>query len=190
VRAAAPAAAPESPPETSKAGDYDTDRIWQRELAEWKKGSGGAEAEPAPAAKPKAGNDWDENRWWKREMEEIKRARAARPAAASAPPAPKKTTVSSKPAPAAPARSGNDDWDENRWWKRQLAEMSSEREVPKAAQPAAARPAAPPRPAASPRTVQAEASASRHIEAHAADGNGEGRASDEDDGGFFRGGTV
>lgn len=89
ARASVSAAAPEPPAAQPAASDYDTDRIWQRELAEWKKGGG---AEAAPAAKPPTGNDWDENRWWKRQLEEMesereapKRPAATRPAAAQRP---------------------------------------------------------------------------------------------------------
>ena len=191
ARAAVPAAAPEPAPAKPAASDYDTDRIWQRELAEWKKGGSD---EAAPAAKPSPGNDWDENRWWKREMEEMKRDRAAKPAAAPAPHAPKKAAAPAKPAPrparaeSVPPRAASGDWDENRWWKRQLEEMDNEREAPN--KPTAARPTAAQRPAASSRTGQPEATASRQVEARSVDGNSDRRGSDEDDGGFFRGGTV
>ena len=185
--AAVPAAAPESPPAEAANGDYDTDRIWQRELADWKKDRDGAA--PAPAATPVSGRDWDENRWWKRELEEMKRERAAKPAAA--PPAPKKSAPAvrapqpdaRKEAPVRPKSSS--DWDENRWLQRELEEMSREREgagASAAAKPAPARAAA-----ASTRIAQAEASAARHVETRLADGNGGGRSADEDDGGFFRG---
>ena len=190
--ARAPAlAAPEPAPAKPAASDYDTDRIWQRELAEWKKGRGGAETPPAPAAKPAAGGDWDENRWWKREMEEMKRERAAKPSTAASP-APHKAVAPAKPVSAGPQpepsrpRAGSNDWDENRWWKRALEELAREREAKTPAAKPVSRTA--PRPAAPVR--QAEAAEPRRIEARAADGRGgEGRP-DEDEGGFFRGGTM
>jgi len=113
VSAAADVAAPRLPvaaaadPAPARPGrpssDYDTDRIWQRELAEWKTGPVG-EAAPAPAAKAAATTDWDENRWWKRELEELKREREGRkpaPAARSAKPAPARPPAPTRPAPAA-----------------------------------------------------------------------------------------
>jgi 2,5-furandicarboxylate decarboxylase 1 len=182
-------AQPEPPRAAPPSSDYDTDRIWQRELADWKKGRGSAEAvAAAPAVKPASTSDWDENRWWKRELEEMQRERT--PISAPAAPAPKKPAPVAKPAPVprvaeAPAPRASDDWDENRWWKRELEEMKRERETRKpaaAAKPAPARPAAaprPPMPAARP--AQAQASEPRRIEA---------RAADDEDGGFFRGGAV
>jgi 2,5-furandicarboxylate decarboxylase 1 len=147
--AAIPAAAPEPPPAKPVASDYDTDRIWQRELAEWKT-SGRSEAASAAKAAP------------------------ARPAPQ---PAPRVETAA--------RRAASDDWDENRWWKRELEDMARERGARKAPTPAAK--AAPARPAASARTVQAQASEPRRIEARAADRNGDVRAAEEEDGGFFRG---
>ncbi len=170
ARAPAAAAAP-PPPAKPAVGDYDIDRIWQRELAEWKKDRDGA----APAARPAPGNDWDENRWWQRELEEMKRERAAKPAAA--PPAPKKASSPAAAEGEAPARrKGSSDWDENRWWKRELEELSRER--------AAGR--APASKAGAPLAAPAEAAKARRIEARGADGNGDGRGAD-DDGAFFRG---
>lgn len=197
VAAARAAPAPAEPPAAKPAAsDYDTDRIWQRELAEWKKGRDGADAAPGAIPKPASGSDWDENRWWKREMEEMKRERAAK-TPAPAPPVPKKAAAPAKPAPASPpapraapsiSRESGEDWDENRWWKRELEDMARER----AARASAAKPAptrAAPRPAAPAR--QAETAEPRRIEARAAaDGRGEARASDEDEGGFFRGGAI
>jgi 2,5-furandicarboxylate decarboxylase 1 len=87
--AQAPSAAP-------AAGDYDTDRIWQRELGEWKKDRGCDEPPSTAAAQPKSGGDWDESRWWRREVEEMKRERAAE---TPAPPAPKKPISPAKPPP-------------------------------------------------------------------------------------------
>ncbi len=187
------AAAAEPEPTKPAASDYDTDRIWQRELAEWKKGRGAAETARAPTVTPAAGNDWDENRWWKREMEELQRERAGKPAA---PPAPKKAAAPARPAPAPQPearaeaqtpRAASADWDENRWWKRALEEMARER-TGKASAPAAKPPRAASRPA--PTIRQAEAAEPRRIEARAADGRiGEERG-DDDEGGFFRGGTM
>jgi 2,5-furandicarboxylate decarboxylase 1 len=185
---AAPAATPEPPPAKPSASDYDADRIWQRELAEWKKG--GSSAEAAPAAKAAPGSDWDENRWWKRETEAMKRERAAKPAAA--PPVPNNASPPARPSPQPaprvdpPARrAASDDWDENRWWKRELEDMARERDARKAPTPAAKAP--PVRPAAPPRAAQAQVSEPRRIEARAANGNVDGRAAEDEDGGFFRG---
>jgi 3-polyprenyl-4-hydroxybenzoate decarboxylase len=149
VRPAAPAQRSAPPPAgaapvrpTGSSSDYDTNRIWERELAAWKKDRGAREEAPAPAARPAATSDWDENRWWKRELEEMKRERGGR-----------------KAGPAMPAK------------------------------PAPARPALPPRtPVARPAPVRA--SEPRRLDARGADDRvGDGR-SDDDDGGFFRGGAV
>jgi hypothetical protein len=141
-------------------------------------------------------SDWDENRWWKREIEEMKKETKPAPGADRATkqsPSPAKAPVSHAPRPvetAAP-RTGGNDWDENRWWKRELEDMKREREAkkPAAAAPKPARaPARPPLPARAPETRAPEA---RPIEAHASNGRvAENRVGDDDDGGFFRGGAM
>jgi 3-polyprenyl-4-hydroxybenzoate decarboxylase len=101
------AAAPEPVRPAAPASDYDTDRIWQRELADWKKTRDATDAAPPPEAKPAAGgargvsSDWDENRWWKRELEEMQRERAGKTASAAL--VPKKAVAPAKPSPARPA---------------------------------------------------------------------------------------
>jgi 2,5-furandicarboxylate decarboxylase 1 len=103
-RAAAPEPEPARP--AAPASDYDTDRIWQRELADWKNTRGAADSAPRPDAKPAASgargvsSDWDENRWWKRELEEMQRERAGK---ASPAPVPKKAAAPARPSPARPA---------------------------------------------------------------------------------------
>lgn len=186
-------AAPEPARAAKSASDYDTDRIWQRELAEWKKGGDEPARAPRSAgtSEPAAGVDWDENRWWKREIEEMQKETKSAPGAdrtAKQSPSPAKAPVSHAPRPvetAAP-RTGGSDWDENRWWKRELEDMKREREVkkPAAAAPKPARaPARPPLPVRPPETRAPEA---RAIEVHASIG----RSGDDDDGGFFRGGAM
>jgi 2,5-furandicarboxylate decarboxylase 1 len=187
--AVAQPSAPEAARRAASSSDYDTDRIWERELADWKKART-EDAHGAPAAKPAVVGDWDESRWWKRELEEMQRERAGKAAAAT--PAPKKPAPSAKAAPAprpaprasetAPPRA-TEDWDESRWWKRELDEMKRETRKPAAPpKPAPARPAAPPRPAMpAARPAQVQSSEPRRLEA---------RAADDDDGGFFRGGGA
>jgi 2,5-furandicarboxylate decarboxylase 1 len=201
VRAAAPVHAAAAPvpapvavtapaPVARPSSDYDTNRIWERELSEWKSGRGvSGERAPSPTATPDergraVGSDWDENRWWKREMAEMKREAKA---PTTPTPAPKKAAPPVKPSIARSAvettapRAGGGDWDENRWWKREMEEMKREREGKK---PAAAapprRPAPPPRPA-----IPARSAEPRQLEARA-----NGGASDDEDGGFFRGGAM
>lgn len=88
------AAAPEpEAPKPAISGDFDLDRIWRRELEEWRngispKGIGKTEvpprrkdaSRPAEPADPiaGAGKDWDESRWWQREMAEMAKEKAER----------------------------------------------------------------------------------------------------------------
>jgi hypothetical protein len=190
----APAPAAATAPLVAKSGDYDTDRIWQRGLEEYRRerGRGG---EPSPV-KPATSEDWNENRWWARELEEMKRERAAKKSAVPAPPAPApagkaQPRPSAAAAPASPAhaeprapRGASSDWDESRWWKRELEELKRERESKKAAAPAppgrVAKPAAP-RPAPPTPPLTARKPEPVRVEA---------RPADDDDGGFFRGGAM
>lgn len=197
AKPAAPSVAAEAPRPAVSASDYDTDRIWQRELAEWKKDSGAAAASaPMPTAKPVGGGDWDESRWWKRQLEEMKRESAAKSAPGAQPPAAKPAAAviaspASPPRTASSDRADSSDWDENRWWKRELEEMKRAREVKKPAAPAKAQPPRPSRPAVPARPANMRVPEPQIIEARAADGRaGDGRRSEDEDGGFFRGGAI
>lgn len=182
--AAAPAAGP------AKSGDYDTDRIWQRELDEWKRGGGQDAGTPSM---PATNKDWDESRWLERELEDVKREAKrgadAKPAAAFKAGAPAPARPAPPPRAETSAPRGTNDWDENRWWKRALEEMKAETKgaakpaalpkppaPPKAGAPAPARPAPPPRAPAPHKPEPGRAA--------------ESRVAEDEEGGFFRGGAM
>jgi 2,5-furandicarboxylate decarboxylase 1 len=147
-----------------------------------------APAAAAAPAKPAASSDWDEGRWWQRELEEMQRERAGKfvaPAVKSAAPA-KAAPAPARPAPPPAAssepsvpRAPSSDWDEDRWWKREMEEMKREQESKRAPGAPAAKPA-PARPA--PLRAAAPKQEPQRVEARS--------ASDDDDGGFFRGGAM
>lgn len=176
------AKAPKQIPGAARPGDYDTDRIWQRELADWKKGG---KVEDNTPAKPATGTDWDENRWLKRELEAMKREGSAKPGPAPQAPPPKAHPIAPgsvqarPPKEAATAPRASSDWDENRWWQREMAEVKGGQTNRGAPPPMLApRTAAPARAATTPTKPKSEPPrASEH-------------ASDDDEGGFFRSGTA
>ena len=152
--AAKPAARPaasEAPRPAVSASDYDTSRIWQRELTEWKKGDAADVSAPTPATKPAAGGDWDESRWWKRQLDEMKRDGAAKPSPAAERSA-KSAAPATTPSPVSAPRAASSDWDENRWWKREIEDMKRDRAAPAATQSAKTPP--PSRPPASARPAE------------------------------------
>ncbi len=193
--AAADRAAPQltetgTAPAAAASSDYDTDRVWQRELADWKEGRGAPDGGVFAPARPAAAGDWDENRWWKRELAEMKRerengvapaAKKAAPVKAAPPPPP-----APRPAESATRHSGSKDWDENRWWKRELEEMKREREGRKG--PAGASP--PPARAPALTRPPPARSADTAPEARRIDVRADRASADEDDGGFFHGGAI
>jgi 2,5-furandicarboxylate decarboxylase 1 len=87
-RLASPAAATEPErPRPFASEDYDTDRIWRREVDEWRReksapvavGPAAATAgDEKPPPRAAAGKDWDESRWWRREMDELEKDKAER----------------------------------------------------------------------------------------------------------------
>ena len=179
ARGSAPAAA--SAP--MGASDYDADRIWQRELAEWKKGGQSA---ASATEKPASNADLDETRWLKRELEAMKRQsavtavppgrqRAAKPAAKPA----AEQLPNGAPDHAVLVRRSSD-WDENRWLTRELEAM--QREGARTKPPPPTPPASPPPTAKpAPRPAAPKPEPQRAVEA---------RAVDDEDGGFFQSGTA
>jgi len=120
-----------------------------------------------PAPKPDQTADWDENRWLERELEAMRVSR--QDSAASTRPEP----IPSAQAPQAVADAGaaarkTDDWDEDRWLKRELEAMQRERETKAPAAPPVHRAARPENPRAAVQTMPEG-----------------GKVADAEDGGFF-----
>jgi 4-hydroxy-3-polyprenylbenzoate decarboxylase len=104
-------AAPESEPvitaesQITASPDFHPERIWQRELEQWRT-ERAASRQPMAAA---AGEDWDEQRWWRREMAERSdgSAKRERPEPAVAPKsAPSKSDDQRRSAAKATIRTG------------------------------------------------------------------------------------
>ena len=137
--------------------------------------------DPTPAPPPAQNADWDENRWLQRELESIRATRGESVAAVPMS-APAETIAPQAVADASAAVKKNDDWDEDRWLKRELEAMKRESvaktaaAIPEAATPSAAAPPAKP------------ASASRQASRAAVPAKPEPNiAADADEGGFFGG---
>jgi 2,5-furandicarboxylate decarboxylase 1 len=170
--ASEPAPTPPATVAPARPGDFDTSRIWQREMAEWRKGKSSGAA-PTPAS-----SDWDETRWWRRAMADMQAEKpvVAKPSAVEPP-------QRQAPRPAAANVPETPDWDENRWWRREMAELnesSAEKARPAPARASSsAKKASPPPPAAEPPVALAAKPPAA----------AEGRAPDDEEGGFFSGGA-